>query len=293
MLSPALNTILESERLGPQFVVDWDFTPSRPSVLASLSRLKSSATGKSPFPAHEIIRTTPDRAARWLGYFIYLPDGRLDDSHRYTLSQFAAMDAQVAVCCAAPSIADVPEELNERCDHLIWKALGGYDFSAYALLIDTTARNSPGAELFIMNDSVLGPFGDLGPWLDRARWDLTGFLASAQFENHIQSFAFLLRNVRPETMGHFGKALSLAHAYDRYQDVINLQETRFSRIASRRMRVGAYLYAGDPMENASLDDALKLVRSGFPFLKKSLLGRYSALQDLAEIQSFLKASAHP
>jgi hypothetical protein len=80
-------------------------------------------------------------------------------------------------------------------------------------------------------------------------------------------------------------------ACNRYRDVVKLQETCFARVAARAMNVGALFHAadGDP----SLDAAQRLVEQGFPFLKRSLLGRYAHRQDAAALRAFLAAQGHP
>jgi lipopolysaccharide biosynthesis protein len=230
-------------------------------------------------------------APRWTCYFLYLPDGLLTDAHLYTLERLRAGTGRLLALCASPSPEQVPAALADLADALIWKGLSGYDFSAYALALRAVAEQSPGADLFIMNDSVLGPFADVEAQLAAAPWALTGFTAAATFENHIQSYAFNLRGVTDETVRALAAIMPEGRACDRYRDVVNLQETRFARVAARCMSVGALWYAeaGDP----SLAAAQQLLDDGFPFLKRSLLGRYAHFQDEAALRTFLAARGHP
>jgi lipopolysaccharide biosynthesis protein len=272
---------------------DWTFVRSRPNLVARLSRLKSRLTGRRAPPPHRALKPVEPRA-RWNAYFAYLPDARLTPGHLFTIERLRRLDGGLLIVCATPRPADVPDELRGAADALYWKGLSGYDFSAYALALRAIAARSPGADVFVMNDSVLGPLVDPAPMLDRAPWDLTGFTASSALENHLQSYAFLLRRVTSERIAAFGSALPERIAYDRFRDVLNLQETRFARLAARRMSVGAFWYAdaarvGDP----SLAAAATLLEAGFPFLKKSLLGRYAAFQDEARLREMLAAHGHP
>lgn len=231
---------------------------------------------------------------RWSAYFAYLPNGELTAGHLFTLEQLRRLEGGLLVICATPRPTDVPAELKRMADALYWKGLSGYDFSAYSIALRAIAARSPGADVFVMNDSVLGPLVDPAPMLDRAPWDLTGFTASSAIENHLQSYAFLLRGVTGERIAAFGSALPERIAFDRFRDVVNLQETRFARLAARRMSVGAFWYAdagraGDP----SLAAAASLLDAGLPFLKKSLLGHYAAFQDEAGLRARLAAFGHP
>lgn len=277
----------------PALQRDWTFVRSRPDLVGRLSRLKSHLTGRRPPPPHRALKPVAPRT-RWNVYFAYLPDAGLTPGHLFTLERLRRLDGGLLVICATPRPADLPAELQDMADALYWKGLSGYDFSAYAIALRAIAAHSPGADVFVMNDSVLGPLVDPAPMLDRARWDLTGFTASSAGENHLQSYAFQLRGVTPERIAAFGSALPERIAYDRFRDVVNLQETRFARLAARRMSVGAFYYAdaanmGDP----SLAAAAALLDAGFPFLKKSLLGHYAGFQDEARLRDMLAARGHP
>lgn len=270
---------------------DWTFTPSAPPLVARLSRLKSLLIGWRRPPEHRVLQPLVP-APRWTCYFIYAPDGRLTGAHRFTLARLRAGPGRLLVVCAVPSPEQVPAELAALTDALIWKGLSGFDFSAYALALRAVAAQSPGADLLIMNDSVLGPFTDVETLLAAAPWTLTGFTASARFENHIQSYAFHLRGVTGETVRALAPVMPEGSAYDRYRDVINLQETRIARLAARRMSVGALWYTGD-IADPSLGAAEYLLGRGFPFLKRSLVGRYAHFQDEAALRAFLTAQGHP
>lgn len=230
----------------------------------------------------------------WTCYFVYAPTGELSEAHLFTLARLRTMDRRLLVVCAAPSIEQVPELLRDHTDALYWKALDGYDFSAYRLGLEAIAAASPGADVFVMNDSIYGPFTDLDPLLKNACWDLTGFTGFSLIENHIQSYAFHIRGVTRGRLRALCTVMPRRWAFRDYRSVIYLQETRFARIASRSMTVGAFWFAdatvcGDP----SLYVAPELLAQGFPFIKKSLFGRSRALQDSALMRQALVERGHP
>jgi lipopolysaccharide biosynthesis protein len=231
---------------------------------------------------------------RWHAYFIFAPEGGLAPRHRYTLDRLRGLSGGLLVVYASPEVASIPPELEDNCDALYWKALGGFDFSAYALALKAVAHQSPGADLFLMNDSVVGPLDDLEPTLTGAAWDLTGFTATYLLENHLQSYAFILKNVTSERIMAFGAAIPKRWAYDRYRDVVNLQETRFARFAARHMSVGSLWYAGPSAPyNPTLSLAPDLVEAGFPFVKRSLVDRLDRLEDGHRLTTLLAAAGHP
>ncbi|MBO9622437.1 MAG: hypothetical protein J7500_06975 [Sphingomonas sp.] len=271
---------------------DWSFVPSSPTLLSRLSRAKSFLMGFRPAPPYRALLPVT-RRSRWNCYFLYLPDGQLTPAHRFTLKQLRALPGGLLAIAAAPRAEDLAV-LEGSADALYWKGLRGFDFSAYSLALAEVAGRSPGADLLVMNDSVLGPFGDIEAAIARSPWDLTGFTASWLFENHLQSYAFHLREVTPERIRAFGSAIPQRVSLDSYRNVINVQETRFARLAARRMRVGAMWYAKGPaLHDPSLQCALDLAEAGFPFVKRSLLGRYSHFQDREAIEALLASHGHP
>ena len=221
-------------------------------------------------------------------------DGEMTAAHRYTLDRLAAEPGRLLVVCAAATSDAVPAEIAERCDALIWKALPGFDFSAYGIALRHLAAVSPGCDAFVMNDSVLGPFASPAAALADAPWDLAGFTGSWLFENHIQSYAFQLREVTPGRVAALAPVLSRRTAFNRYMDVVICQETRLARVAARTMRVGARFFVADRVaHNPSLHHAAMLARAGVPFIKRSLLTHYAAFQDRTEIAAIVAGHGHP
>lgn len=298
-----------------QLIRDWTFAPSSPSMLSRLSRLKSRLTGPVPRPAFAIAKPFFP-ARRWNVLFLYLPQGRMSAGQLFTLARMARMEGKLAVIAALPPDVPIPEDLD-AADALLRKDMPGYDFSAYTLAAEQIAAHSPGARVYVQNDSVFGPFGDIDRLVEEAPWDLTGFLASSMLENHVQSFAFVVGRLDGAWLGALRPVLCERIAFDRYRDVVNLQETRMARIAARGGSVGAHWFdplsaaseapfhavvtrklgrrPSGPMQtgDASLVHALSLLENGFPFLKASLLGRNAHLGERERFLEALRARGHP
>lgn len=270
---------------------DWTYSPSPVAPRLALSRLLRMTMLRRPAPPHRVL-TAAVPATRWSVYFAFLPDGRAADYHRFTLARLAAEPGRLLGVVASPTAEAVPVEFRDACDALIWKGLGGFDFSAYALALRHLAEASPGADLFVMNDSVFGPFASPAQTLADAPWDLAGFTASSLFENHVQSYAFQLRAASPARITAL--ALPRRTAFDRYMDVVICQETRLARHAARTMSVGARWFAPhERVRNLSLERGVEMSGRGVPFVKRSLLARYADLQDRNAVLALLETHGHP
>lgn len=286
---PSPMTQVGIDALAP----NWTFRPSRPDGITAAVRL-TTLRGLSGAPASTAIVPITARA-RWITYFVYLPTGgTLTSAHRFTLAQLRRASAGLCVICAAPTPDDIPAELRDMVDALYWKAPPGFDFSAYAIAVREVARHSPGADLMVLNDSVFGPFVPVDTLWPMMQWSLTGFTASAQLQNHIQSYAFFLKQVDRRTVRALRSVLFTHFAFDDYRGAVYGQESRFATVAGRSMSVGALWYAdGNTCGDPSVFAALPLLEAGFPFLKRSLLSKNAHFVDRAELISALKARGHP
>jgi len=278
-------------------VRDWAFEASRAGSWFRRQRIRDFLFRLRPAPRTRVLRAATS-ADRWILYFLFLPDGQLTPAHRFTLARLARTGMKRLVLCATPHQEDVPAELHDLSDALIWKALSGFDFSAYAAGLRHLARRSSGCDVFVMNDSVLGPFADLDALMDRAKWDLTGITGSGNEENHVQSYAFILRGVTRSRLWGLRTIFPPGAAFDDFAAVVRSQETRFARVAARRMSVGAFWFAAWSVENPdpTLFAADVLLDQGFPFIKKSALAKFRHVVGhvmAAKLDARLAAYGHP
>lgn len=274
-------------------IANWDFEMSASPWKVKLWRLRSIPLGLRPAPAAAILKpVTP--VERWNCYFLFLPTGTLSAAQRFSLARLRELEGELLVICAAPTPSNVPDELHALSTALIWKGLSGYDFSAYSIALHEIAERSPGADVFVMNDSVLGPFDGLEAMLENAPWELTGFTASSAMENHLQSYAFQMRSVTPERVRALRTVMPQHTAYNHFHAVVSMQETRFARVAAQTMKVGAFWFAdADRLGDPSLFAGPALLEAGLPFLKRSLLDRYGSIHDQERLRALLSARGHP
>jgi lipopolysaccharide biosynthesis protein len=274
----------------------WTYKPSQ-ARLSIVGRRWIARLFRGAFPSWKtLVPASPQ--TRWLAYFVYLPDGQLTAGHRFTLDRLAAERASLMVICACPDGHAVLDELRARCDALYWKDMPGYDFSAYALGLSELVLWSPGADVLFMNDSIFGPFAPLEPFIQAAPWRVTGFTANATRateENHVQSYAFVIKNLQMDVLQAAAPSMSMSWAYNDIESVILLQETRLTRMLARHFDVGAYWCS---IQREKSDLCLfrprELIEAGFPFLKRSLLGKFATrFQQLDDMKALLNSLGHP
>ncbi len=276
------------------FARDRSFIPTRmlPWSRWEVKRLRARLLKRAAMPPSGVIKPVYP-AARWTLVFIYLPSGPLGAAQRFMLDRLRTLDRRLLIVCAAPGPDQVPVELRDVADALYWKGLPGFDFSGFAIGLHAIAALSPGADVFVLNDSTFGPFGDLAGLLERGVWDLTGLLGSDQVEAHFQSFAFLLRDVTPARMQHLRSIFPQSYSYNDIMPVVQCFETRFARVAAQHMSVGCLWYGPNDGLDPAIAHGLDLLEQGFPFLKRGLLGKHRGRQDVDSIHAALLARGFP
>lgn len=271
----------------------WDFVPTPVQRWRIRLALEIVVRNSAPRPGWQAVRPLTAQSA-WTVYFLFAPDGVFTPTHRFALERLRDAGHRLMIVCATASVASIPAEVNQFADALYWKGLSGYDFSAYSAALREISRRSPHADVLVINDSVYGPFTDVSEVLARAPWELTGFTATSQVENHIQSYAFVLKDVTPGRMRALATVMFPWRALSDPYHVIQVQETRFARVAARSLRVGAYWFAEkEQVLDPTLFRPVELIAAGFPFLKRSLLGKHQNLQDAEQIRELLFALGHP
>lgn len=253
----------------------WTYEPEQ-LPLECYVRYWRRALGARAAPDFSVLKEVAP-SPRWVVYFMYAPTGDLETYHAFTLRRLKEHGIRLQVIVASPTPSDVPPAVFEYADAVCWKALNGYDFSAYSIALRSIAVRSPGARVLVMNDSIFGPYGDLTSFMDEAPWDLTGFTATDSGNQlHIQSYAFIMKDVTAARLNALRWIFPTRLAFDSAYGAISCQELWFAREAARSMSVGSFWWGADAVvHDPSLTRAVNLVDAGFPFLKRSLLARQS------------------
>lgn len=271
-------------------IKDWAFSSSRPSVQIRLRRIRNLMTRKIAFPEYRIIKPIV-RAARWCVYFVYAPENKIFDSHIYTINKLKSLGSRLLIVYASATNENIPKDLLDSADALYWKALDGFDFSAYTIALHGICENSHGADVFLMNDSVYGPFNDVVEKLEASRWKLTGVTATADVENHLQTYAFHIKGLEKVDLSNLKTVMSQGFCFNHFGAVVLNQETRFSRVASKAMSVGALEYCSG--RDLSLASPAERETKELSFLKRSLVeGKYKHLYPQQGLEEILSNKQH-
>ncbi len=277
-------------------VRDWSFVASpSPGWVRRRAKLAWWLFSK-PFPGNRVLISARPRPV-WAAYFAFCPLGVLAVHQRFTLERLRDEGFSVLVVCATPHPTNLPPELvgqTALADALLWKALPGYDFSAYRVALEHLADASPGACVLILNDSVWGPLSPLRPWVARAPWQLTGFTSSATWGAHLQSYAWVVRSVTPEFLDAVRPVMPAGRCLDRFDDVVLAQELGLASTAARQMSVGSFFHGdGIVVGNPALERAEELLAAGLPFLKRALVGKHAGRIASESVQELLRRAGHP
>ncbi|MFS0772466.1 hypothetical protein [Sphingomonas sp. 1P08PE] len=249
------------------------FRPTRSRLRLQVWRLIHRVRSARPGPYSRVVAPAWSSPS-WTLYFCYVPDGQPTAFHRATAASLRAQGHNILIVAAAESEASLSPAWRDLSDALIWKSLEGYDFSGYAIGLRHLSAVSAGCDATVLNDSVIGPFCDLNTLFSDKPWDLVGLTSSEEQEAHIQSYAFMMRNLTSDRLNKLRSIFLENRCYSDYKTVVRNQECAFARVASRSMSVGS-IWPGKI--NATMLDPTGLLNKGFPFIKRSHFDKFGYL----------------
>ena len=181
----------------------------------------------------------------------------------------------VLIVAADRRMTAVPRSIVDACSAVYVRANRGFDFGAWAhiLQVDESLLNS--GVLLFTNDSLLGPLDgrQLAAILDRvdaSAADFVGLTENTFYSRHVQSFFLALKSTCLSSYG-FNRYVADIVNLDTKNEVITTYELTFSaRLKSHGLRQEV-LFAGDASNNRTIFAWDELLDQGFPFVKASLV----------------------
>lgn len=248
--------------------------PTRKSLSRlRLRQMRFLTTDSRPFPRYEIVRRA-QAAGVWTILFLFCPDGLVSRAQAATLASLRALPRRLFLVCATGGREQLPESLLKDADALAWKALPGFDFSAYAIALHEICALPGPSDVYVQNDSVFGPRCDMGAFLAPSEWGLAGLTASSHLIDHVQTYAFRLPRLTSGLLASLGSVFSTRTALSSFDANVLCKELELTRRVARVANVGSLWYETDPGVDPTLQRLRELNNQDFPFMKRSLLGKH-------------------
>ncbi len=130
-------------------------------------------------------------------YAVYVPDGRLKTYHRNMLRALQqAGYATVIVNSTFTGAVCLQEQTCDLAEGIILRRGNGRDFASWVIALTHLAPALASADhLLLLNDSLIGPFGNLGSVIkamESDRADFKGLTESNETAHHLQSSLLML-----------------------------------------------------------------------------------------------------
>ena len=191
---------------------------------------------------------------------------------------FVDREYRVVLCSAAP-IPDrlrLPDDLADRVT-VLRKPNVGHDFGSWAVAQAWEPSICQARHVILVNDSLAGPFGDLGDIISRcetSRADVFGLTNTTQFGPHLQSY-FLGFNggvLADPPLAAFWRGVR--HERDK-ANVIQRNEIGLSKLLRRAGFSQDAAFPHWKVVEDGLNPTIRgwrgLLELGFPFLKREIL----------------------
>jgi hypothetical protein len=168
-------------------------------------------------------------------------------------------------------------------DALVTREHAGYDFFSWRLALEQFPDDVRFDEIVLLNDSIVGPFTDLGPLLSAWRalpFDVSGLVEAAAPRPHLHSWGvrFGPRCASPSTLLSF---YGLAQPLVRKGDAVDFLEIPLAdHFRTRGFSTGSVFSQATtitPERNPAIFGWYDLAASGLPFVKREVLALPDAI----------------
>jgi lipopolysaccharide biosynthesis protein len=179
--------------------------------------------------------------------------------------------------CESPKPLAFGEDVDVDGLVVLRKPNVGYDFGSWTVGLQLCPGAEAAERTLLVNDSMAGPFADLGPLLeafDRAPVDVWGLTDTQQFGSHLQSYFLGFREgvLAERPLRRFWA--DIRHHTDKQQIIFD-NEIGLSHL----LRLEGYVQAPNfphervvpPGQNPVIKGWRRLLDLGLPFLKREIL----------------------
>ncbi len=176
---------------------------------------------------------------------------------------------------------DHPVETQTTADDP-WVAIvsanhAGYDFFSWRLALEQFAPDAAFDEIFLLNDSIIGPFGPIDDLLATWRalpFNVTGLVESSDPRAHLQSWGLRFSG-RAATPANLLSLYGRAQSPTRKGDAIDFLEIPLTEHFRTRGFTSGSIFSQATVSSATRNPAIygwrELLASGLPFVKREVL----------------------
>lgn len=217
----------------------------------------------------------PDRAALFAHWS---PDRRLSRSTIEFVNQLSSNGYRTLIVSACEDRGELDWAGRVPPDVTIMRKPNlGYDFGSWSAGIVSVPALATADRVLLVNDSLVGPFGDIAPILSRfevSRSDVFGLTDSWQGGWHLQSFflGFAGGILADAPLARFWREVHIEQTKD---DVIQRYEYGLSRLLRHEAYGTSAAFRADSVvargQNPMISGWWKLVERGLPFVKREIV----------------------
>ncbi|WP_442755016.1 rhamnan synthesis F family protein [Methylocystis sp. JAN1] len=231
-------------------------------------------------------------------FVTHAPSGAVKGHVEHYVRAFAGQDVDVVLIIAADQRkTSVPTSLADACANIYVRQNIGFDFAAWAHVLELDPGLYDCPVLYLVNDSLIGPIeeGQFNRLLGRvatAREDIVGLTENAVYARHLQSYFLALKK----------QALTSYALHLFFQEIVNFSDKElvirnYEVSFTARMRgaglvcesfFGGYAETQED-SNATIFSWHELCDSGFPFIKASLVEGEHREKGGVAVEKFLRS----
>lgn len=231
-------------------------------------------------------------------FVTHSPDGLVKPHVAYYLSALHRHGiAIVLVIVPDQPVEPLQADLLEQLSGVYVRQNKGYDFAAWAHVLQLHPELFAAPILYLLNDSIFGPLNDakfsaLLAHIRGSSADLIGLTGSEEHEPHVQSYFLACKNAALSSVAFHRFINGISSLADK-DDVIRMYELKFAGyLRDRGLKVevvfdAPYTPNSARPHNKTLFYWKGLIEEGFPFVKVGAIRRDDPYIDIDDWQSIL------
>jgi glycosyltransferase involved in cell wall biosynthesis len=210
-------------------------------------------------------------------FITYTPDGFLRADIQHYINALTKNDLEVVLVIVSDQIRNyIPDSIVTACSTVFVRKNAGFDFGAWAHIMQALPEILNSNILYLLNDSMIGPISDIEfqKLLERIAnidAEIVGLTSNNEINPHIQSYFLAIKK----------KALCSNWLIQYFTDIVNLntkddvifhyEVTFTARMKEKGFRCESVIAPSIDNINKTILQWSELLDAGIPFVKRSLV----------------------